>query len=195
MRDMGKLELEARTLRRKGYIRQALLAAIGISGLLLVGAAAPNVIQVLDKLAPDKYKLKYRLKGTTSRLVSLGQIRFVDRGGKRYMEITEKGRRVLEMERQKRLLTERAGKRWDKKWRMVMFDIPERRRKTRDTLRIALRTFGFYQLQGSVWIYPYDCEEIVTLIKADIGTGYAVLYAIVEKIENDERVKRHFSLV
>lgn len=194
MRDMGKLEYDARLLRRKGYIQQALLASVALPGLLLVGVAAPNVIQLLDRLAPDKYKLKYRLKTTASRLVALGQVRFVERNGKKYMEITAKGRQAYELEQQKALLAVKAGKRWDKRWRMIIFDIPERYRKTRVRLRTMLVSLGFYRLQDSVWVYPYDCEDVITLIKAELRIGQSVLYCIVEKIENDLRVKRHFSL-
>lgn len=191
---MGKLEDEARYQRRKGYIQQALLAAVAIPGILLVAAAAPNVFQLIEKLAPDKYKLKYRLKGTASRLVAMGQIRFVERNGKKHMEITEKGRRVFELERQRLVLRAKTKRRWDRRWRMVVFDIPERYRATRDKLRILLRSFGFVQLQGSVWVFPYDCEEVVMLLKADLGVGRAILYTIVEKIENDTKLKEHFGL-
>ena len=191
---MGKLESEARIERRKGYIRQALLASVAIPGILLVAAAVPNVIQLIEKFAPNKYKLKYRLKSTASRLVALGQIRFVERDGKKHMEITEKGRHAFELEKQKALLRGRQKRRWDKRWRMIIFDIPERYRGTRDKLRILLRSLGFVRLQASVWVFPYDCEEVVTLLKAELGVGYSTLYTIVEKIEDDKKLKEHFNL-
>ena len=85
-------------------------------------------------------------------------------------------------------------KRWDKHWRVIIFDIPERRRGTRDRLRIVMREAGFYRLQDSVWLYPHDCEDFVTLLKADLKIGAAVLYMVVEKIENDSKLKEHFLL-
>ena len=191
---MGKLESEARYARRKGYLQKALLSAVAISGILLVAMAAPNTIKLLDRLAPDKYKLKYQLKSIASRLAHKGLIRFVERNGRKYLEITDKGRRTLEMEQQKAALRARAQRRWDKRWRMIVFDIPERYRKTRDRLRALLRSLGFVQLQGSVWVYPYECEEIVMLAKAELGVGASVLYTIVEKIENDAVFRRHFRL-
>ncbi|MDO8576325.1 MAG: hypothetical protein Q7R90_03350 [bacterium] len=191
---MRKLESEAFYERRKGYVQKALLATIGISGLLLVAMAAPNTLQLIEKFGGNKYKLKYQMKNAASRLAYKGFVRFVERGGKKYMEITDKGRRVLEMEQQEAALKLRAKKGWDKRWRMIVFDIPEKYRKTRDKLRVTLRSLGFVQLQGSVWVYPYDCEEVIVLLKSELRTGTAVLYTIVEKIENDTKLKQYFKL-
>src|SRR3989338_6991078 len=55
---------------------------------------------------------------------------------------------------------------WDGKWRMVAFDIPDQCKKARDALRYRARTGGFYELQESVFLYPYDCrKEIEDFIK------------------------------
>lgn len=44
------------------------------------------------------------------------------------------------------------GKDWDGVWRLVIFDIPEKNRKVRDTLRRRLKEWGFVQWQKSVWV-------------------------------------------
>lgn len=54
---------------------------------------------------------------------------------------------------------------------------------------------GFLKLQDSVWIYPYDCEELVALLKADFRIGKDILYVIADSLENDGWIKRHFGLV
>jgi len=53
---------------------------------------------------------------------------------------------------------------------------------------------GFVRLQDSVWVFPYDCEDFVALLKADLKIGVAVLYLIVEQIENDKHLRAHFDL-
>lgn len=191
---MGKLESEARYERRKGYLQSALLAAVAIPGLLLVAAAAPNVMQLLEKIPGNKYKFTYRLKSVAGRLAAQGFVRFVERGGKKYMEITEAGRKTIEMEQQRIAMRSPGLRRWDKRWRVIIFDIPERSRATRDRLRILLRSLGFVQLQGSVWVYPHDCEEVMSLVKAELKTGASVLYMIVEKLEYDRHLKEYFML-
>jgi hypothetical protein len=49
-------------------------------------------------------------------------------------------------------------------------------------------------MQDSVWIFPYDCEELVALLKADFKVGKDLLYMVVEKIENDHALRLHFNL-
>ena len=85
-------------------------------------------------------------------------------------------------------------RRWDKRWRVVVFDIPEKHRRTRDSLRSSMRELGFYRLQDSVWVYPHDCEEVVMLIKTEMRVGAALLYMIVEKLENDSKLREHFGI-
>jgi len=194
MMDMGILESEARYERRKGYIQNAVLSTLALSGILLVAVMAPNVIQLLAKFGGNKYKLAYQLKSVATRLAHKGLVTFSERNGKKCLTITDKGRRVLEMEQQRSALEARARRKWDKRWRMIIFDIPEKYRKTRDKLRLTLRSLGFVQLQASVWVYPYDCEEVIALLKSDLRLGGAVLYTIVEKIENDKSLKQHFKL-
>jgi len=84
---------------------------------------------------------------------------------------------------------------WDKKWRVVIFDIPEKKRKARDQIRSVFISAGFYRLQDSVWVYPYDCEDIVGLLKTDIGVGKDLLYMIVDEIENDKHLRENFGLL
>ena len=191
---MGTLEKEAKFERRKGYLQDALLSAVAVSGVLLVGAMAPNVLQLIGKFSGSKYRFNNQIKSVASRLAQKGLVRFEDRGGKKHLELTSEGRRVLQMEQEKNALSTRMKKRWDGRWRMVVFDIPEKYRKTRDKLRLTLRTLGFVQLQGSVWVFPHDCEEVVVLLKTELHVGGGVLYAIVEKIENDGKLKQHFHL-
>lgn len=50
---------------------------------------------------------------------------------------------------------------WDGLWRLVIFDIPENIRYKRNILRQKLKDLGFGRLQASVWISPYDFQEIV----------------------------------
>ena len=154
----------------------------------------PNVFQAIPHLSGNKYKFGYRARTAAGRLAQKGCVRFVERRGVKYIEITERGKRVLALERQQTILHERTKKRWDGRWRMVVFDIPEKRRSIRVRLRATMQSMGFMLLQNSVWIFPYDCEEVITLLKAELHVGKDALYAIVEKIENDKPIKEHFKL-
>ena len=85
-------------------------------------------------------------------------------------------------------------KRWDRKWRILIFDIPEYRKGLRDKIRRTLGVIGFVRLQDSVWVYPHDCEDLIAFLKADFRVGKDMLYMIVEELEGDGHLKRHFGL-
>jgi CRISPR/Cas system-associated endoribonuclease Cas2 len=190
---MGYVEGEARKRRRKRNIQGALLAAVGAAGAVSVMLIAPNIFQALPRIAGDKYKLRYRAESAAGRLVQKGLARFVLRNGVRCLALTRKGKRLCAIERAKYALDTRY-KRWDKRYRLVMFDVPHYRRSVRDRLRRVMQECGFLRLQDSVWVYPHDCEELLALVKAELRIGKDVLYAVVESLENDAWVKRHFGL-
>lgn len=48
---------------------------------------------------------------------------------------------------------------WDGWWRIVIFDVAEKQRKVRDSLRIKLVELGFGQWQKSVYISPHDVAQ------------------------------------
>ena len=75
-----------------------------------------------------------------------------------------------------------------------MFDIKEKRKSTRDKIRHNLFKIGFIRLQDSVWVYPYDCEDFINLMKADFKIGKDLLYVVADKIENDKFLAQHFKL-
>ena len=125
------------------------------------------------------------------RLIVKGEIH---RNAKGQLEITSTGKRALALARARTDAPARVRRRWDKQYRLVMFDIPQRRKSTRDRLRILMKDFGFLRLQDSVWVSPYDCEELIALVKAELRIGKDILYAVVNQIENDNWIKRHFNL-
>lgn len=85
-------------------------------------------------------------------------------------------------------------KRWDKKWRLVLFDIPEERRNGRDMLRAWLKKLKFHQLQASVFIHPYDCKDEYDFLVEMYDMRKHVRYAILESIDNEKHLKKIFQL-
>lgn len=111
----------------------------------------------------------------------------------KFYEITETGERMLRRFQISDYKLKRP-KKWDRKWRIIIFDIPERKRLSRDRIRSVFQTAGFYRLQNSVWVYPFDCEDTIGLLKTDFGVGKDVLYVIADEIENDKHLRNHFKL-
>lgn len=190
---MGTIEQEARRERRWGAFQQALLYA-ALGGVMVATGAVPDFSKVLKYYMGAKKgaRFNYQAKTAFGRLVAKGLITFEERDGRRYARITEKGKRVLELETQKVAMTKK--RKWDNRWRVVIFDIPERRKSVRNRLRRFMNTYGFVRLQDSVWVYPHDCEDLIVLAKAEFRLGADVLYMIVERIEHDKHLREHFGL-
>jgi DNA-binding transcriptional regulator PaaX len=190
---MGKMETEVRQEVRRTKINNALIGAAAIVGGIAVGTIAPNI---LGALAGSKYfrQRKYQLKSSLSRLISAGYLILTNEGGRKRVRLTPKGERYAVLMGEGKLVPKKP-RRWDKKWRLLIFDIPERRRKTRAQIRTTLVSLGFARLQDSVWVYPYDCEDLITLLKADFKVGKDVLYVIADKIEYDAPLRARFGLV
>lgn len=107
--------------------------------------------------------------------------------------LTEKGRKVAKQYSLNSLKIKKS-RRWDKKWRMVIFDVPEKKRKVRDIFRFHLKRLEFYELQHSVWVYPYKCAgEIQYLIDFFRVSQYVHLVEATI-ISNDEFLKKRFNL-
>ena len=192
---MGIVETAASKKRRKRKLKTGLLLAALGTGILLTAAMAPNALQ-LFRYIPGKRDSRYLFqnKRALTRLKNKGLVTFTQREGRWYARITNKGRLFLLGEGLQEHVFRAKNKRWDGEWRVVAFDVPEKRRRVRDRLRGYMHTYGFKKLQGSVWVYPHDCEEILALIKAELKIGNAVLYMVVDQIENDRHLREHFNL-
>jgi DNA-binding transcriptional regulator PaaX len=193
---MGITEKSAAKRNRKRKIRQFILSSIIAAGLVPVAVAAPNLIGALDKLGIIRMK-DYRNQRINRSLASLlrdGLIEFRTKDNRKYIAITEKGKKVLSRWEMVNFKLKKP-KKWDERWRIIIFDIQEKKRAARDQLRITLNQIGFYKLQRSVWVYPYDCEDLLMLLKADFQLGKNLLYIVAEAVENDISLRRHFGFL
>ena len=188
------MEKEARNERRLKAFQQAMLTAVILGGVVVVAATIPNAARLLKYFPGYKSgaRFNYQAKSALGRLATKGLVTFVEEDGKRYARITEKGKCILQMETERTAITKK--RRWDRRWRVVIFDIPERRKSVRTSLRRFMTEYGFVRLQDSVWIYPYDCEDLIALAKANFRVGADVLYMIVERLERDKYLREHFKL-
>ncbi len=85
-------------------------------------------------------------------------------------------------------------KAWDKKWRIVLFDIPEKIRKLRDAFRYHLKQLGFYEFQKSVFVHPYDCQNEIEYLIEFYDARRFIRFIIAEQIDNELHLKAHFGL-
>ena len=93
------------------------------------------------------------VQSVLSRLSKQGLVKKrIDRG-QVYLALTNLGVEFLNKKKRKPGLSlEKSGKKWDGLYRFILFDIPERDRIVRDTLRNALKSLGAVCWQRSVWV-------------------------------------------
>lgn len=84
--------------------------------------------------------------------------------------------------------------RWDKKWRIVLFDIPEDKKTARDALRQKLVWLGFRELQKSVLVYPYPCRDQLDFLIEYFGLRRYVRTLEATDIDVAVHLKKHFRL-
>ena len=187
---MGELELSSKRKTRRKNITGIILGTVGFAGLLGVALVAPNAIGAMGKLGMiPTGRQKEIINRARDRLLKRG---FLKREGG-FLRLTPKGQHTLRL-LQARQAAQSKPRRWDRKWRVLIFDIPEYRKTLRDRIRRTLESIGFVRLQDSVWLYPYDCEDLVALLKADFRIGKDLIYLIVEEMEGDRDFKEHFGL-
>ena len=109
------------------------------------------------------------------------------------MVLTEKGKRiVLDFNIDNIKITKPV--KWDNKWRMVMFDIPEKRRSERNILREKLKEIGFKEIQKSVFVHPYPCLNEINFVIEYFKLRKLVRYGEVTNISNQEDLILKFKL-
>ncbi|OGG65771.1 CRISPR-associated endonuclease Cas2 [Candidatus Kaiserbacteria bacterium RIFCSPHIGHO2_02_FULL_55_20] len=187
---MGILEEESRQRTRRNDLRLMILSTIKVAGVLGLFMVAPNVLGGMEKLGLlPSTRQKDVVNRSCNQLVRQGLLIWE---GKK-LRLTPKGESALRSLELKRYDIPKP-RRWDKKWRVLIFDIPEKQRALRNRIRDTLRAIGFMRLQGSVWVYPYDCEDLITLLKADFHVGRSMLYMVVDALEYDTRLRQEFGL-
>ncbi|OGZ78594.1 MAG: CRISPR-associated endonuclease Cas2 [Candidatus Staskawiczbacteria bacterium RIFOXYB1_FULL_37_44] len=187
---------------RYGEITKDVLLVFATAGVFTIAATSPYFLINLTRaiIRDGGYNKKYRNlkeKVLARSLTGLNKnkiIIFKESEGKFSVKLTEKGKKVareilfdnMEVEKQKI---------WDKKWRIIIFDIPERKgRQARNAMRWKLQKMGFFQLQKSVWVFPYPCEKEVQLISEVFKINPFVNIVTAEKIYNDNNLMEHFRL-
>jgi DNA-binding transcriptional regulator PaaX len=158
---------------------------------------APRTLTLLKKLdrgATNRKNLYRRITQAITDLEYAGLVKTSGERGKRRVELTQKGHTAIAtMYANEYRIPEPAF--WDGKWRVVMFDIREKRRRARSQLRTLLMGAGFLRLQDSVWIHPYPCDEFIGLVRAHLKSGTGEMLSFVaEALESDRKLREHFNL-
>lgn len=174
---------------RLGTVSKTILGIVAVAGLVSIAVVAPNALQIL--IPRRRYKVKPRIQGVNKSieaLIASGLLQ--DKGGS--LKLTKKGR--WEVGIRSEIISPGSTRKWDGKWRIVIFDVPENKRGIRRELRRAIALYGFVKLQQSAWVYPYKCDDFVHLVRTYLGIKQNIICITADTIENDSWLKKEFGL-
>lgn len=185
---------------RYSNLTKDILLTLFITGAIVVAATSPYfLLNIVKQIYRNRKYLKRefeqrKVKRAFEKLRKNRLIILREKDGKFIVELTEQGKRKVKEIQFENLKIEKPAV-WDKKWRIVIFDIPNKKSRARDALREKLKKLGFYQLQKSVWVIPYPCEKEIQFLAELFNIGPYVNIVIAESIVNDVKLKKHFKLL
>lgn len=169
--------------------------------ILLYALAAGSLIeqailfgQIRRHLYPEveEYYADRRMDATLRRLHKQGWLRVEYKETKKIIKLTKKGE--IEALLQKSY-TDGMTKKWDGKWRIVIFDIPENARGIRNRLRSLLKSFGFQALQASVYVYPFALNKAGIEFLKKSGLMRYIRFARIDAFDDDADLRKSFKSV
>ena len=189
-----------KTEERNEKIKKLLLI-LGTGAALAVALTAPGTAKILKDFLPkdsdwDEWKHfnKDYLKRTLRRLEKEKVVEISSQDGVvGTVTLTEKGRKRVITGSMETLKIPKPLK-WDGKWRLVFYDIKDKRDGLRDQLRRYLLGAGFYPLQESVYLHAYPCEREINFLRYFLGVNSEVWIVLAEHIENDDRFRTYFDI-
>ena len=186
---------------KKGEISKIILATLGIGAILggsvLITPNFPIILGTFIKLIEEikGVKLpKLKVKRTLQQLEKRKILNLQAKGNEVYVEVEDIWDTEIIKYSIQSLLELKQKSKWQGKWFLVIFDVPEVQRNKRRYLRDFLKEIGFYQYQQSVYVFPFECEKEVILIKKIIEGGKYLSYIVADKIEYENKLKTYFHL-
>ena len=175
-------------------IALSVLAVASIPVLVAGAGVMGNAVQCFKMFKGSRKYSKKQINSAVDNINNQKLIEYVtDKNGKTIVKITKKGEARLR-QFSIDLIKIKKPKKWDGKWRIVMFDIPMRFTKGREALRYHLKDLNFFQFQKSIWVHPYPCEDELIFITDFFGIGQYVEILTAERISRDKELKNHFHL-
>ena len=180
---------------------RVILKSMFFGGAIVLASTSPNFVQkALPKILKsanfewEKYKNKKKFCNSFNYLKKNGLINMEYKGKQLYITLTKEG----EIRAKKYCINDlqiAKPEKWDKKWRIMIFDIKNEQRMKREALRGKIKELGLYQIQKSVWVYPYNFEKEAVVLKEFFNFRPEEMKIIIaSKIENDEAIRKHFNL-
>jgi len=136
------------------------LKVLGLSGMSGVVVDAPNALKALDKILTSSPAETVNRNRLMAELKRQSLVHIEAAGDSYHFTLTPAGIHRLQQSIIDELKIEMPAH-WDKKWRIVSFDIPLNYSRQRAAFVVRLRELGFTMMQKSLWVHPADCFDVI----------------------------------
>lgn len=182
----------------KSEITKDILKGLAVAGVItLAGVLSPSSLAASfwRSVLKRKNYTRKRFYDVFYRLRKEGCFDIQEHSHQVYISLTEEGKKRAGRF-QIDSLNIKKPKQWDRKWRIVIFDISHLHRFKREAFRGKLKQLGFCQLQKSVWVHPYNCEDEIKLLQEFLNlTSKEIRLIVADKIWDDKPLKQYFKVI
>lgn len=188
----GSATYEVLSIAVKGAL---LISAVGAL-LVAPGLAHGAKVFLRKSSAKEEREMKrHEILRAARRLEKQGLVRIISVDDGIRVESTSAGEKALHYARYKDVQLTISRKQWDGIWRVVLFDVPEKRRHVRDAIRRLLLHMGFFPLQKSALATPVPCKNVIEDIATLFEAEHAIVYLETDRLgHSEERATRFFGL-
>lgn len=174
-------------------VARNILLGLAIGVAVPIFLSSPYGLYFMVRGAARAYFRKLDLNRELRRLQKRGYVSLTKTPKGWLVRLLRKGKKRAEAAKFQTLKLP-AGQNWDKKWRLFIFDIPEKNKVARDLLSRKLKNLGMYNIQRSVFVYPYDCRGELDLVASYYNLSIYTSYAEVEYFDLDLELRNFFKL-
>lgn len=178
-----------------------ILILLGTGTFLAASLVMPGLPIVLKPFLDEKRKKEenewkkfntWRLKQLLKRMHQQKLVDVVEQDEGHLVKISDNGKKKLlkfnldEMELK--------DKKWDGKWRIIIYDILTGKKKQANLFRRTLKRLKFFQLQRSVYITPFKCYDEIEYLRQICAVDREVIILTVSGLENEKAYKEYFGI-
>ncbi len=193
--EKGTWKVRKRKVRIYSPLKQRVLLLLATGVALSFAGTIGKQLQIIKEAATEwkevekQYLKKIIREFHEARLVSVKE----SPDGTSTIVLTEKGRKRALTFNKDEMKIPRPAK-WDGRWHVVIFDIPEKHKMARNSLREKLIRLGFCHWQKSAYVYPYPCHDQIDFIVEFFSVRSYVRYGVMTDITNEDELKLYFNL-
>lgn len=180
----------------KSEIVKEILIWLVFAGAICITVNSPYFVKnLLNNYKKWKKYSRKKIGDTFYNLKRQGLIEIKRERNQIYISLTKDGKRKAGIFQINNFKIKRS-KKWNKKWSVVIFDIAQLKKFYREAFRGKLKELGFYPLQKSIWVHPFNCQTEIELLRDFFGLSEnEVRLIIAEDIGDDKKLKNFFKLI